>query len=168
MNDTPITFSHPENQKNDIGHFMMAAGAVIKHPTEEKILVLKRVDNFNNNEWEQVYGRIAQHEEITDGLKREVKEETGLDVTIVNPLRFWHMYRGTKHHETELFGMTFICKASTDKPTIDLKEHSEYRWVSPEEALSLIRIEGVKKDIELFMNKPQSLAVYSLENKPLL
>lgn len=168
MKNNPVTFAHPENQKNDIGHFMVAACALIVHPTEKKILLIKRADNHRYDEWEHVGGRIAQHEEITEGMKREVFEETGLnDISILRPLRFWHLYRGKRNAETEIFGMTFLCKALSENVILTPREHSDYKWVTPEEALKLVSDEGIKMDIQLYIDT-KSLVLTSAKDTVLL
>lgn len=138
--------------KNKIGRFMLAAGAIIEHPTEQKILVAKRaITGHQDHQWELLYGRIDNHEEVVDGLKREIFEETGLkNIKVVKALRVWHIYRGEKLPDLEIFGMTFVCKTGSDKITL-CKEHSEYSWVTPQEALELIQVEGIVVDIELYI-----------------
>lgn len=138
--------------KNHIGRFMLAAGAVIQHPTQDKILIAKReaVDH-QNYQWELIYGRIDNHEELAEGLQREVFEETGLkNVKVIKALHYWHIYRGKKQADLEIYGMTFVCQARQE--TIKLcKEHSEYKWTTPQEALKLIKVEGIKTDVELYL-----------------
>lgn len=135
--------------ENPVGRFMVAVGAIIELQNTGKILVLKRNSNldWHGGEWEIHYGRIAQFEDLESSLKREAREETGLtDVQIIKPLTVWHIFRGSKKAENELIGITFYCQTKTEKITLS-DEHTEYRWVNPIEALKLIKIEGVKKDV---------------------
>ena len=140
-----------DNKK--IGQFMFGAGAIIEHPTEQKILITKRQNTSQaNHEWELVYGRVDNFEELFAGLKREVFEETGLkDLKIKKALRLWHFFRGEKLKETEIYGVTFICQAQTDQVKLN-HEHSDFAWVSPEEACQRIKVNGIKQDVELYIN----------------
>ncbi len=137
--------------QNPVGRFMVAVGAVIAN--KGKILLIKRSQklDWHPGGWEIMYGRIAQHEDPTDGLIRELKEELGISVAVGRPLTCWHIYRG--HEETaenELVGITFL--ASTDQIEITLSdEHEEYRWVTPEEAKELIKVEGIHRDIQAYI-----------------
>ncbi|MGD9129097.1 MAG: NUDIX domain-containing protein [Candidatus Woesebacteria bacterium] len=144
-----------------IGHFMVAAGAIIKNSNTNKILVLKRKDTDHlKNKWEFMYGRIDQFEELEDGLKREVFEETGIkDLKINKLMRIWHIYRGEKRASNEIYGFTFICETNTNQIKLS-REHCEYRWVDPEEAFELIDTIGIKKDLELYFKDSINLKIY--------
>jgi len=146
-----------------IGSFMVAAGAIIKHSNTNKVLVLKREDTDHlKNKWELMYGRIDQFEELEEGLKREVIEETGItDLKINKLMRVWHIHRGQeKTADNEIYGFTFLCETNTTKIKLS-REHSEYRWVNPEEALKLIETVGIKRDIELYLKTEQKdLKIY--------
>jgi 8-oxo-dGTP pyrophosphatase MutT (NUDIX family) len=139
--------------QNPVGRFMVAVGAVIIDPAG-KLLIIQRSSklDWQPGEWEIMYGRIAQHENAQAGLAREAKEELGISITPGKPLSCWHIYRG--HEETaenELIGITFL--ATTDQTEIKLSdEHEGYRWVTPSEALDLIRIDGIKRDILAYLD----------------
>lgn len=136
--------------KNPVGRFMVAVGAIIELQNTGKILILKRSVNldWHAGEWEIHYGRIAQFEGLENSLEREVQEETGIiDIEIVKPLTVWHIFRGSKKAENELIGITYHCRTKTEKVKLS-NEHSEYRWVTPATALKLIKIEGIRKDVE--------------------
>ena len=87
-----------------------------------------------------------------DAIIRELKEELGISVAVGRLLTCWHIYRG--HEETaenELVGITFL--ATTDQIEITLSdEHEEYRWVTPEEAKELIKVEGIHRDIQAYID----------------
>ena len=132
---------------------MVAAGAVIELGTTGTILILQRNKNLDwqPGEWEIPYGRLSQFEDAETGLRREMKEELGLkDLEIVNILTVWHIFRGSKKAENELIGITYHCR--TNQATIQMSdEHEQYQWVTPKEALTLIKVEGIRRDIEHFI-----------------
>ncbi len=152
--------NQPDNSntaQNPVGRFMVAIGAVIEHKKTGKILVLKRAPtlDWRPGEWEIDYGRIAQFEGPEEGLKREVLEETGIqDLQVQGMLRVWHIYRGPKAAENDLIGITYVCSTSQDEAVLS-DEHSEWKWVTPQEALELITEEGIKVDINKYMEFTQ-------------
>lgn len=132
---------------------MVAVGAIIEHALSGKILVIQRAKNLDwrGGEWETLYGRLDQFEDPHTGLKREVREEVGItDLEIHELFRAWHIFRGLESAENELIGLTYHTTTQTE--TIQLStEHETYRWVTPQEALELIDVVGIRKDIELFI-----------------
>lgn len=140
--------------KNKIGRFLVAVGAIIENSSTGKILLLKRSEkkDYSPGIWEYTTGRLHQFEDPEDGLRREVIEETGLEVEIVKPISIFHIYRGKKIAENELVGMMFWCKTDSEDVIVS-EEHSGYMWVEAEEALKLIDKPGMKRDIEAFIRE---------------
>jgi 8-oxo-dGTP pyrophosphatase MutT (NUDIX family) len=139
---------------NPVGRFMVAVGAVISN-LEGKILLIKRSSqlDWHPGEWEIMYGRLAQHEDPQHGLAREVREEIGITIAVGRPLRAWHIYRGHEDTaENELIGLTFLATTASSKITLSA-EHEDYRWVTPEDALNLIQVDGIKRDIQAFLDQ---------------
>ncbi len=137
---------------NPVGRFMVAAGGIIVNDSGE-ILILKRSSklDWQPNEWETMYGRLAQFEDPQKGLAREVGEEIGIEVEIGSPLTTWHIFRGKEQTAyNELIGITFLCHAKSTNVKIS-DEHDEYRWVTPSIALELVKIEGVRRDISAYI-----------------
>ncbi len=136
-----------------VGRFMLGAGAIIKHPSEDKILITKRdKTDFQTNTWELIYGRIDHDEEITTGLLREIKEELGpIKIKIERVIRLWHFYRGEKAAASEIYGVTFVCQALNTDIKLN-EEHSDYQWVEPKKALEKIYNKGIKHDVRQFIH----------------
>lgn len=136
---------------NHIGRFMIAAGAVIEHATTGEVLVVRRNDEFHKDEWESIYGRIDQFEDLDQGLKREVFEETGIKDLKINKLgRIWRIFRGEKKAENEIYGFTFFCQTQTKEVQLS-PEHSGYKWVQPSEAVEMLHVPGIKADMVHFV-----------------
>lgn len=136
------------------GRFQVSMGAIIEHPTNDKILLLKRTPraDFSPSIWEEITGRLDQDEEPYDGLKREVMEEAGVEIEIIKPLSIFHFYRGEKKAENELVGIVFWCKAKSANVKIS-GEHTEYRWIKPDKALEFVDHDGVKGDIKAYIEE---------------
>jgi len=95
-----------------------------------KLLILKRAsdDVQQPNIWELPGGRLELGEDPREGIKRETKEETGIDVEVLHPINVRHFSRDDGQTITMLI---FLCKALNNEVNIS-KEHSEFDWVSLE------------------------------------
>ena len=93
---------------------------------KNKVLMLKRNNPPLN--WCPPCGRVNVQETIYDGLRREVKEESGLTVDVGPFVSSWEgMHDGKK-----LKSFTFLCYANTDVVQLS-EEHCDYCWVPIEE-----------------------------------
>lgn len=103
------------------GFSVFVAGVVIKN---KKVLLLHRKDP---DVWEFPAGKIRYGEHPSATAKREVKEESGLNVKVEKILAIGSTIRSDKQHEIVL---TFLCKPKSQKVRIGEPDHSEYGWFS--------------------------------------
>ena len=101
---------------------------------KNRLLMVKRheKDSHEPGAWEVPGGRLDLGENPFDGLKREVKEETGISIEILNPLRVHHFTRADKQKITMI---TFLCRPLS-KSVILSKEHTEYEWADIDKVFS--------------------------------
>jgi 8-oxo-dGTP diphosphatase len=131
---------------------MVAVGAMIEHAPTGRILLMQRAAtaDYAPGLWEDLTGRMKQFEEPEDALRREVREETGLEIEIVKPIKIFHLYRGERTAQNELVGIVYWCTAQSDHVTLS-HEHDAYRWLLPREALEMADDPGIRCDIEAFI-----------------
>ena len=93
-----------------------------------KLLILKR--NSNNVQcpsiWEIPGGRLNLGEDPIEGLKRETREETGIEVDVLHPLNIRHFTRDDNQTITMLI---FLCKLNNNKDFQLSEEHSDFEWI---------------------------------------
>lgn len=123
-------------EKNIYTHKVAVTAYIIKN---DKFLLLKR--NTNPLIWAPPGGHLKRDENPNDGIKREIKEETNLDIEIIAPVDIWF---GT-WKDKPLLSIDYLVKVSSDDLQLS-NEHSEYYWVSMEE---LTRGDPIKLDPEL-------------------
>ena len=73
-------------------------------------------------------GRVAFGESPADALRREVAEETGLEVEVAGPLATWHSVRG----RFQLVGIDFLCEYVAGEVVLS-DEHERFAWLAEEE-----------------------------------
>ena len=78
----------------DGGRFLVVVAFLIERSGH--VLLLKRSHDKDHapGEWDFGSGRVRQGESAVDAVYREAKEETGLEVEVVEPLDTSHVYRG--------------------------------------------------------------------------
>lgn len=98
----------------------------------QKVLLLKR--NKPGGKFTLPGGTIHEGEDIKSGLKRELQEETGLEIDILNPIWIWQ----SNHIGKDLLGVVFSSKSSDnlDKEVKLSDEHDSYRWFTKTELFS--------------------------------
>jgi 8-oxo-dGTP diphosphatase/(d)CTP diphosphatase len=108
--------------------------AIIFHPDSEKFLALKRVgtDPFSPNCWDLPGGNVASGELHDAAIHREIFEEASLQVADLQPVQVVTSFVDGIYR---LFiGYRGIALSSD---VVLSPEHTEYRWVTTDEFLSL-------------------------------
>ena len=95
---------------------------------DTKILIAKRkADDHQANKWEFPGGTVEQNGSPEACLKREMKEEFGIEVTIGE-------YIGESIYPYSHGAIKLLAyRANWESGKIALKDHADYRWVSSEQ-----------------------------------
>lgn len=121
------------------------AGVLVEHRGE--ILLIRRAIEPWFGEWDIPGGFVDAGEHPEDGARRELLEETGLDLPVVSLLGMWmDTYGDTseadKMYPQSLLNMFYLAQIPDDHerptPTVDPAEASEYGWFSPDDLPSPI------------------------------
>ena len=116
-------------------NFGIAVKSFIVNDKNELLLIKRNCkDQHKPGVWEVPGGRLEPGEDPFEGLKRETKEETGLEISVHNPLHVHHFIRDDGQKITMI---TFLCRTVSENVALS-GEHSEYRWVSLNEAHEII------------------------------
>ena len=110
-----------------------------------RLLVLKRSEltNYRPGAWDLPGGHLSLGESAEDGLRREIKEETSLDVSVERLLGLHNMI-----HEPYMQAL-YACRLTVYQSLIlRPDEHREARWVTPAELVELELIPYLERILE--------------------
>lgn len=99
--------------------------------------------------WNFPKGHVEEGENIYETIKREVKEETGLeDINIVKGFKEFENYFFKFKGET-IFKMVIFLLAETKTKEVKISlEHADYKWAEFEEALKILKFKKSKELLE--------------------
>jgi 8-oxo-dGTP pyrophosphatase MutT (NUDIX family) len=108
-------------------------------------LLLKRLPE-RNGFWQPVTGGVEEGETLTEALRREIREETGIEnlVRVIEDIYYFE-FSDPNLNKEYVFGVEV---AFTEVVVLDGEEHSEYRWCSIKDALQLLNWKENKEALE--------------------
>lgn len=94
---------------------------------ESRLLAVRRSDaeDHGRGVWEVPGGQLDYGESPSGSVKREVGEETGLEVEILEPFNTWFF---EKDADTNIVGVDFLARRVAEEVTLS-GEHDDHRWV---------------------------------------
>ena len=126
-------------------------GALVVNEKGEVLIV-------RSHKWGDKYtvpgGHIELGERAEDAIRREVKEETGLDAEPVELLIVQQaIYPKDFHKHEHYIFMDYVLKATSSRVVLDGRELQYYVWVKPEEALKLDLEEYTRNFVLKYLEK---------------
>ena len=113
-----------------------------------EFLLLKRGEKeIYGGLWQMVSGKIRKGEKAYNAALREIKEETGL-----KPKRFWvtpnvnPFYSQEKNYISLI--PVFAAEVEENSKIIICKEHTEFKWIKPEEMKNYDTVTRLDKSLE--------------------
>lgn len=106
--------------------------AFLKNKEGKYLLVHRNPEKYKNikGSWDIVGGRIDPGTHLIDNLKREVEEETGLE--IISEPQLIYAQDIILNTERHIVRLTYTAQ-TRGEPILDTSENIEYKWLSFEE-----------------------------------
>lgn len=99
-------------------------GAVVTDAQGRVLLLHRPADDYLGGLWERPSGGVDDGETLSEALRREVGEETGLEVTAIDAYLGHFDYVSKSGKATRQFNFS----ATTTGRTVRLTEHDEHVW----------------------------------------
>ena len=132
-----VADEYPLNPRGEVANlFKMNVITIVSQNSKNGIQILNQVRERHPSFGKKgvMGGSVRKCEEVLDGAKRKLQEETGLSADF----RVLGFERRILNVGDELFSDIIYCLCYADEVTGDLKAHTEFginRWVSLDEAL---------------------------------
>lgn len=128
---------------------MIEAHIFRKKKDNIEFLLLKRSEKIiYPNLWQMVNGKIKEGEKAYETALREIKEETG-----IIPKHLWTAPNVNPFysHEKDTLCLlpVFAAEADADSKVQISDEHTEYKWVSPDEAVKALAWDAQRRSVRL-------------------
>lgn len=155
------------NDEKPIKKTKVAAAVIIKKGDndEDLLLIIRRskTDTWSMT-WEIPRGHVNGNETLTQGLKREVKEETGLDII---PIRYIGKFSYlAEQGKRETIQYNYLCKMKNPDQKVKLSfEHDSHRWIQSMGEVELMVPSEMKKIISRVFNRNEAIIDYPERNE---
>lgn len=101
-----------------------------------KMLILREASSYGDGtqtgNFDVPGGRIKPGQRFDESLRREIKEETGLDVKIGKPFSVDEWRPVIKGEPWQIVATFFECFAETDKVVL-CEDHDQFLWINPKD-----------------------------------
>lgn len=99
-----------------------------------KVLILRESskydDGTNVGRFDFPGGRVKPGEHFKEGLVREIREETGLDVEVKHPIAVNEWRPEIRGEKWQIIATFFLCKASSSQVKLS-QDHDHFEWIDP-------------------------------------
>jgi len=126
-------------------YYVITIKGVVSH--EERVLLLRKP----NGRWDLPGGKLEPGEGVIDGLRREIAEETGLQVDVDRIVDSW--VRGRQVRPSK-FVVTYLCRPLLASPVVRLSgEHTEHAFFSPADIAGLPMLDGTRGSLNAVFSR---------------
>ena len=136
------------NKAKKDGIQKIVVGGIVLNDKRKILVVTRKPNDFLGGIDELPSGHLENTETIPEGMAREIKEETGMNIAYIESYLDYFDYLSGSGKKTRQFNFVII---PDDCSKVILTEHDAYKWQTTSEALSNPNItDEVKTCIQIF------------------
>jgi 8-oxo-dGTP diphosphatase len=132
----------------------VAMKAFIIH--DGKVLIVRESSNYqdgtNAAKYDIVGGRIKPGQAFDESLRREIREETGLEVELGQPFYVGEWRPIINGEQVQIVGTFFECRTSSDVVRLS-EDHNNYQWIDPKDYQRFNLIPNLVPAFEAFLQR---------------
>ncbi len=129
---------------------VVVVNALIKNHSEDKFLIVKRnsKSKIHPSLWMFPGGKVEANEDLIEALKREIKEETDLEIGDIKKIS---EYEYKRPDNSITFGICFSAASKTESVKLN-KELEDFKWITPQEFKNYNHLKGLDEEIKKVFN----------------
>lgn len=134
MAEAAMAVVEGETKMSEVQNFKAAKALLVNE--KGQVLILREAKTYtegtNHGKYGLPGGRLKQGEEFEDGLRREVKEESGVtDFDILDTVHRDEWYPSISGQPCRIVGEFVVCKLIGEPQIILSSEHDDAKWIEP-------------------------------------
>ena len=158
-----IFFEKMIGQTDKVEKFIDVGGAIIIKEGENRekliLLVQRAADDHWPDVWEYPRGKCNKNENIKNCIKREVKEETGLDIEPIHIIDDFDYIADQGKRKSTCH--TYLCKMKDENQKVKLShEHQDFKWIFTVGESELLLHQDQKRILIKIFNKDEQIVTY--------
>lgn len=129
---------------------VVVVNALIKNPSGDKFLIVKRnsKSKIHPSLWMFPGGKVEANEDLIEALKREIKEETNLEI---NNIKKISEYEYKRPDNSITFGICFSAASTTENIKLN-NELEDFKWITPQEFKNYPHLKELDEEVKKAFN----------------
>ncbi len=135
-----------------VDRFFAATKAFIV--SDGKVLILRESadydDGTNEGRYDVPGGRVEPGQRFDESLRREIREETGLEIDIGRPFHIDEWRPHVHDEDWQVVGTYILCVPHKTEVTLG-PDHDDFQWISPADHKEYPMTSGLRKGFEQYL-----------------